>query len=205
MDICDIVFCSNSDEARAVIWAAILGLFGGFLALGGAVVVGLRQTAILAHQTDLQAKIASASLEVEQLKLRTDLFDRRFAVYEATRNWLLFTEGNERPPGLKRGEEGKLYRDFQAARDVARFVFPRNVFDTLEAIRLVGNDLAFVIDRMDKEDEVGPAVEEHLRLIEEVRRHINQMRDLFGAEMNLSSLRETQTGDIGQSGPAPTS
>lgn len=198
MDVCDIVFCSNSDEARAVIWAAIIGLFGGFLALAGAVIVGLRQTAILAHQTDLQAKIASASLEVEQLKLRTDLFDRRFAVYEATRNWLLFTESNERPPGLKHWKEGQLYRDFQAARDVARFVFPRNVFDTLEAIRLLGNDLASVIHRMDKDDEVGPALEEHLRLMTDVRCHIDQMRDLFGAEMNLSSLRETPTGDIGQ-------
>lgn len=129
--LCDVIWYHTTDEGAAMVWAAIIALIPAVGAIYAAYRVGMRQGDILVHQADLQANIASAMLEVEQLKLRSDLFDRRFAVYEATRNWLLFTADNERPPGLKEGKEGQLYRDFQAGRDVARFVFPRNVFETL--------------------------------------------------------------------------
>ena len=193
MDVCDIVFCSSNDEARAIIWAAIIGLAGGLLALVGAIVVGLRQSKILEQQTHIQrtqANLAESALDLEHLKVRSDLFDRRFSVYQAVRNWLIWTEENERPPGAKDTLEGHFYEEFQRARDLSRFVFPPHVHREIEAMRVMGNRMAGLVFKMKDDFTDGALVEVHLGLLKEVRAHISSLGRLFGEDMNLTVLQD---------------
>jgi hypothetical protein len=65
-------------------WEAFATLATGIGAVVAAIVVGLRQAGI----SDRQSRILERQVGLDELKLRSDLFDRRFAVYEATRKFV---------------------------------------------------------------------------------------------------------------------
>ncbi len=73
-------------------WEAI----AAFSAVAAAAMVGVRQTNIARGQRDIQAR----QVHLEEVKLRTEVFYRRFAVYEDVRKFLaaILTEG--RPPDM---------------------------------------------------------------------------------------------------------
>lgn len=142
MDLCGIVFCSPVDEARAVIWAALIGLVAAILTIGAAVVVGLRQAAITRDQTriqQLQAEIASRALEIEDLKVRGDLFDKRFEVLRAAQSYLTFIIDKGDPPGFphEHQDEETKRRSFEVSRAFAealqrsRYLFGEDAHDRL--------------------------------------------------------------------------
>ena len=74
---CPIDWCSFS-------WTAFATLATGFAAVGGAIYVGGKQARISRQQAQILAQQAS----VARIKLRSDLFDRRFKVYEAIKVYL---------------------------------------------------------------------------------------------------------------------
>ena len=98
-------------------WQAIATFVTGLLAVGGAVLVGKRQTKILEKQTDIQ-----------ELSVRSDLFDRRFENYETVRDFLMSAmslTGEPNPASLNK---------FFAAQREARFLFGSEVHDELQRI-----------------------------------------------------------------------
>jgi hypothetical protein len=114
-------------------WEAFSTLFTGLAAVAGAVYVGLRQAGISKAQTDIasrQTLILAKQVGLDELKLRADLFEKRFAVYEATRDILSQAmQDSKRPP---RGDEREMA--FLIAKDQATFLFRPSVGDDLQAI-----------------------------------------------------------------------
>tara|TARA_R110000787_G_scaffold70728_1_gene157312 strand:+ start:2118 stop:2645 length:528 start_codon:yes stop_codon:yes gene_type:complete len=81
--MCSVAWCSFS-------WEAFATLTTGLLAVGGAIVIAKLQMHILTRQTEIadrQTDIAAGQAELERVKLRSELFDRRAKVVDATRAW----------------------------------------------------------------------------------------------------------------------
>ena len=78
--LCGVIYCSFEPDGIATLWAALIGLFGGLLALFGAAAVGLRQVEILDRQNIAQEKLADEAAKMERLKFNSELFDRRLAI-----------------------------------------------------------------------------------------------------------------------------
>lgn len=142
--MCDVLWCSTTQEGAAIMWAALIGVLVGVATVGAAFVVGLRQTLIMRDQTKIQKRqvvIAEHALDLELRKVNVDLFDKRFAVYEATRKFLSFMLTHGNAPGWNLNVEGvtaeaqmELHTDFLAAMDKARFLFVPSVREGLEEI-----------------------------------------------------------------------
>ena len=67
-------------------WQAWATFTTGVLAVGSAVVVGIRQNTIsrrLAENSEKQTNILSRQVALEELTFRNDVFERRFKVYDA--------------------------------------------------------------------------------------------------------------------------
>lgn len=93
-------------------------------AVVGAVFVGRRQAEILAAQTT----IAASMLELEELKLRSDLYERRIEVFAAVREILSFVVMTGKVPGMDRNVDGEplsveMFQKFQNAVGSAQFLF----------------------------------------------------------------------------------
>lgn len=78
----------------ATIFAALLAFIVGIAAVVAAFLVGRRQAEILAKQPDIQERQRT----LQELSLKADLFDRRYEVYAAVRDWLAFWEWHHRLP-----------------------------------------------------------------------------------------------------------
>ncbi len=98
-------------------WEAFATLFTGVLAVAAAFIVGLRQQAIAERQTLIQ-----------QRQLASGLFERKFAVYEATLALIKAAIQLRDFP-----EEADA--EFLAQKEKARFLFPEQVVTRLEEIR----------------------------------------------------------------------
>lgn len=114
----------------AMTWEAA----AGFSAVVAASVVGLRQSGILKRQVRL-----------EQQKTQTDVFDRRMAVYDATREWLRFMNDAGRAPWedspeaahaspFEREREKTIKSNYLTEFEKARFLFSPAVFKRLESV-----------------------------------------------------------------------
>ncbi len=105
----------TSVEWSAFSWEAFATLTTGFLAVGGAIAVGLRQTRILERQTTLQEQ-----------SVRSDIFDRRYKVFERVERFLLEICQSADDP-TKETE-----RDFLISMGEARFLFSETVVAGLQ-------------------------------------------------------------------------
>lgn len=114
-------------------WEAFATLITGLAAVAGATFVGLRQINISESQVkiaDKQSLILKKQVDLDELKFRADLFEKRFAVYEATRNILIQAlEGSKRP-----ANDDKRQMNFLIAKDQATFLFRPSVGDDLQII-----------------------------------------------------------------------
>lgn len=116
-------------------WDALSTLLAGVAAVLAAVYVGKRQmeisrgqNTILDRQADIahrQADILAKQVELESLKLRSDLFDRRFKVFEATEAYLFAAYNSEGLVG------NPATRAFKKAREQAQFLFDDRVCEAL--------------------------------------------------------------------------
>lgn len=179
-------------------WEGVSTLVAGFLAVGGATIVGLRQTgimkkqvAIARRQTDIQEGLAN----IEGLKLKSDLFDRRFEVYDAVRRWLSFIVGEARSPRPTRadGDEGACLDRFLVAWDRSRFLFRPEVYRRLEELRKLSHALHFHQQSQRRPLNDDAAIEEHGKHAERERgillefaSVLEDLSQVFGDELNLS-------------------
>lgn len=212
--ICETIICEFKQDGAAMIIAAMIGLIGGVLALSGAVWVGLRQAAILREQTELQkgqAKLASRGLELEELKLRTDLFDRRFEVYDAVRAFVSHILTTGTPPAFEsvydhpeeEGIERKVQADFLQAIDRSQFLFRPGVKQRLiDDVWLPASDLHLqnVTLRAAKrtEGEVKAAAADRNRLMQHYGKISSTLSDYFGDELRLGARMPVVGEPIGR-------
>ena len=105
-------------------WEAFATLTTGAAAVAGAVVIGLRQAKI----ADRQSKILSRQVALDELQLRSDLFDRRWAVYEATREFLGEIMRHAAEPNQE------IQRKFLLAKNEAEFLFQPAVGERLQDV-----------------------------------------------------------------------
>jgi hypothetical protein len=107
---------------EAFSWEAFSTLVTGLAAVLAAWSIGKRQVGIAEKQAD----ILKRQVLLDEFKLRTDLFERRFAVYDATRNYLsLLLRDADRP------DQEPMVR-FLLGMDQARFLFKDEVHARLD-------------------------------------------------------------------------
>ena len=105
-------------------WEALATFVAGTAAVIGAVSVGKRQTSIATAQNAILAR----QTELQGLGLRKELFEKRFAVFETTSEFMRLTYNGE----VKTGSDIAL--EFKKARDQARFLFDQELSQTLDEI-----------------------------------------------------------------------
>jgi hypothetical protein len=98
-------------------WQSFATLATGFFAVSAALVVGWRQAGILDRQSAIQ-----------ELALKTDLFDRRYKVFERTKNFLgeILVHDDDPSPETR--------REFQIAMGESSFLFSPKVREGLDEI-----------------------------------------------------------------------
>ena len=116
-------------EIAPLTWEAVSTFATGAMAVGAAIWVGRRQTNILKQQTN----ISDAVRELESLKVKTELFDRRIAVYRAVEEWILAFHANDGFP------ENDIEHRYSKACAEASFLFEDNVVSTLNKWRRAAN------------------------------------------------------------------
>ena len=164
--------CSGVINWSGFSWEAFATLVTGFLAVLGAVVVGLRQAAILRKQADLQER-----------SVKEALFDRRYAVLERTERFL--------GQILQRGDRSdqEVERDFLIAKGEARFLFGNTVTEGLDLIWRDAGDLIVLKREMEtifrREGHYGDGnPDRELNCFRAVENHFRAIPDLFN-EMKL--------------------
>ena len=125
------------DQAAATLIAGVLAFVAGLAAVIGAIVVGLRQAAILRAQADLSGK----AIEIEIMKTRIDLFERRMKVYEGTRAFVRAIVTTGRMPGMNEKltddadrKSHEVMQDFVDAMNASRFLFEPSIYAKLDAL-----------------------------------------------------------------------
>lgn len=118
------------DGVGGFAWDTLATLFRGVAAVVAAGIIGWRQSIIMAEQT----AIARGQVDLEQMKLRADLFDRRMAVFQATYRWLGDFWGNGRQP------TGEVEREFVWATDTAKLLFRPAIAEQMRVWYLMGVD-----------------------------------------------------------------
>lgn len=111
----------------------------GLAAVVAAVIVGLRQAGIQLAQARISSKqteILAKQVGLEELKLRNELFDRRFDVYRKTQSFIGSLAMIERAQNDATAEI-----DFLNARDIARFLFHERTRDVMLVIYELGLEI----------------------------------------------------------------
>ena len=132
-------------------WEALATAFAGACAVGGAIWIGLKQTEIL----DRQVQILDRQVNLEELSLRASLFDRRFAVHQATLALVKEAIKKQDFP-----EEADV--EFRTQREAARFLFPDQVVVELNKLHSMLIDLevhkSISIEDPEPQAEVGKRI-----------------------------------------------
>ena len=170
-------------------WEAFATLVTGGGAVTAALVIGLRQMGIARDQVgiaDRQSRILAKQVHLEELRLRTELFERRFAVYQATREFLADIMRSAAEP------ERGLQQKFLTAIDQSKFLFRTSVHDDLTDIwRRSCNFFAtksIMSHLFESTGDYGAenVENEHAYLLWLVQR-LENLSDLFGEEAKLST------------------
>ncbi|MEP6869902.1 MAG: hypothetical protein ABJA20_15460 [Novosphingobium sp.] len=111
------MMCSTGIAWCSFTWEAFATLAAGFMAVFAAFIVGLRQTQILMRQAAIQ-----------ELAVRSELFDRRYENYETVRDFLQAALSLTSEP-----DQAARDKFFTAKRE-ARFLFGPEVHDGLDLI-----------------------------------------------------------------------
>lgn len=166
-------------------WEAIATFTTGGLAVWAAYKVGRHQIKISQKQTEILAKQTEISDEMrrlEALKIRSDIFDRRFAVYRAAREWLnVFSEPLERLPQGQR-------ESYLKARDEALFLFDRKVFEKMSYWYRAKTRFLIVMARLNMRHDDNDAKITG-EILERVHRDIENLTDLFKEALDLTETR----------------
>lgn len=207
--ICGAFICGFGEEASAAIYAAFIGLLGGILALIGAIIVGFRQVAIQREQTHIQRRqvdLTTQAIGLEATKIRADLFDRRYEIYDATRRFIAFIISHNAVPGWNLDIEGVDPKDsqeielgFRQAIDRSRLLFKPDVTQRLHGIWETANDLHQ--NQVSPSPEGEPEEDRRRRELSEVMRRrmglfetLTNLHELFGEELQIGAETEPSEG-----------
>ena len=155
----------------------------GFAAVGAAAWVGRNQMSISQKQTEILAR----QVRLQELTLRSDLFEKRYAVYVATREYLSKIMAVDGPPG----EE--IETRFLLSLDQAKFLFRSEVHDRLDAVRKESLQLFMLKSMMMNSFEqfghygVDGEVERHTALLNGTYDRLANLSELFGDELALGN------------------
>jgi hypothetical protein len=154
-------------------WEAVATFATGLAAVTGAIVVGYRQTAIQSRQ-----------VELEKLKIRSDLFDKRFATYEATADFLTHINVYMNDP------ERKKLGDWLLKLREAQFLFNPPVHDELGEI--FKKATAYRISCINLEQGVHPNLNrianEQMDLMRWLAERLTTVHKIFEADLNLRHI-----------------
>lgn len=203
MDYCHVFFCSNNPEAKAILWAAVIAAIPALLAVGFALRVGRLQADILKAQTRLQEEIANRSAKIEREKLKADLWEKRFAVYDATAKYVGETLISGWPPGMNtigtpdtQQRNRAIQNNFLTAIETSKILFSDGVHDDLQRIWSAACQLH--IHAQGARDPENPTCNAdvegqslYIRRIAKVRGHL---ADIFGRDLSLGD----RTGSPGR-------
>ena len=146
--ICNVLWCHTTAEGAAMVWAALIAAVPAILAVIGAVIIGRRQLRLLDYQAALQAEVGYRAISVEAEKLKGDLWEKRFEVYEAARKFVSFMLTHGNVPGFNTAVEGQTLKDqmmiqadFIGAMDRSKFLFRPEVRAYMEHIWEMGLNL----------------------------------------------------------------
>ncbi|TAJ65187.1 hypothetical protein [Brevundimonas sp.] len=187
-------------------------LLTGAGAVIGAVVVGLRQASISERQATIserQAEIQEHLGNIEALKVRADLFERRQVIYRATNDWLsyAYAYGRVARPYASAAEieveeltdeEKTIAKGFQIAVHDSRFLFRPAVHDGLRGLRAMGTALRRTdrsiasekrrAERRGDEPNLEKLTDQQDRQMGELEKAANAIDQLFLPELNLGDL-----------------
>lgn len=131
--LCGPITCNFEQDGVATIWAALITLLGGVLALAGALYVASKQGKILKNQIDAQNSAASRAHDLEERRFQAEQFERKLSVFQNTRAWLepvfaryvheVVPEDDE----VWAIKENDLRRAFFESLTMAEFFFPPDV------------------------------------------------------------------------------
>jgi hypothetical protein len=193
-------------------WEAMAILLTGAGAVIGAVVVGLRQASISERQATIserQAEIQEHLGNIEALKVRADLFERRQVIYRATNDWLsyAYAYGRVARPYASAAEieveeltdeEKTIAKGFQIAVHDSRFLFRPAVHDALRGLRAMGTALRRTdrsiasekrrAERRGDEPNLEKLIDQQDRQMGELEKAANAIDQLFLPELNLGDL-----------------
>lgn len=193
-------------------WEAAATVVAGIAAVIGAVTVGLRQVQISERQVGIserQVDVQEHLGEIEALKVRADLFDRRIVIYRAVNEWLMFVISSgrvARPYASERDreieelgeEEQAVARNFNAAVHDTRFLFRPAVYETMRALRAKGvlirrNERAIIsanrrAERKGHEPDTDKLMAEQDEAVQQLETLGNELDRLFLPELNLGDL-----------------
>jgi hypothetical protein len=167
-------------------WEAFAALATGAGAVAGATWVGLRQVGISRRQTE----ILDRQVELEEAKLRAEMFDRRLQTYEAAADFLL---NLGRQPNEDDGQELRISRFAQKLRE-SQFLFESRVYEGLSEIWEAGNqqrtDRAISIgnhaDDMPYDRQLSQRIQD--RTVWSLKR-LNSLHELFEDDLNIMQIK----------------
>ena len=165
---------------EAFTWEAFATLMTGASAVIGAVCIGIRQSAISHRQTE----ILHRQVSIEELRLRSELFDRRFAVYEATEAYLAHAIDIDGPPSRD------IEQVFFDAKKRASFLFSATTQATLKEIATTGAELMSVGSKLRRTNHLDGTPDWDLSqrqqsCLEELSIHYENLAVAFGGDMQL--------------------
>ena len=111
------MMCGGLIDWCAVTWEAFATLVTGFLAVGGAFLIGR-----------MQMKIQEKQVGLQDLALRSDLFERRYSVYERVRDLIILAMR------LVENPDRETEQKFLAAKGEAKFLFDDAVVSDVDEI-----------------------------------------------------------------------
>lgn len=163
-------------EFTCISWEAAATLITGLGAVVAAGAVGWRQTEIMKEQAKIQRDqllIEDAGRKLEELKIKTDLFDRRMAVYQVANEWLFawYLHGK-----VSTDQELRMLQ----AKDQSEFLFRREVWSAM--VEWIAN-----ARQITQAAEADPTIQPVLRG-QRWEVEWRRARDLFAPELDLSGL-----------------
>jgi hypothetical protein len=171
-------------------WEAFSTLVTGLAAVAAATFVGRRQTGIAAKQTT----ILDRQVALEELKLRSELFDRRFAIYEATHAFI--SEASFGDNEVTR----QTYDRFKRATDQSIFLFDINIWQSLVEIHQRYRKLEEVESLLKGRTSDWPFWMEITKLRNDLIMDFHEQRltlnILFGDELSLGGTQFSKLADL---------
>jgi hypothetical protein len=163
-------------------WEAFATLATGASAVLAALVVGLKQSSI----ADRQSQILERQTHLEELKLRSDLFNRRFSVYQSTRKFCASIMAHAAEP------EEVVKQEFLTALDQSKFIFRQDVYVDLQDLwkrscRFFATKSVMQHQFETTGDYGQENIEREHEYLTWLMARLDNLSDLFGDEAKLSS------------------